>query len=151
MDKFLHEVADYLGDDVKVQRGRARDNMTANPHQRADRLDSLWEAMQYVPNTGILHWNEWNKIGMALYAATDGDELGLAMFYDWTQRNVHTQHRDCTKRWRDYSRCPPTIIGAGSLFKMAHDAGYQNSVEDTVKWRTVQQQRRRAAHFKPTI
>jgi hypothetical protein len=90
-----------------------------------------------------MHWREWNKVGMALYAATDGADLGLATFLEWTRKNPLTVHRDCSKRWAAYTTCPPTQLGAGTIFYMARQNGYRPSpMHDDIFAAMARQQRR---------
>ena len=40
-------------------------------------------ALAVIPNKD-LPWNEWNRIGMATWAATDGSEVGRKAFHEWS-------------------------------------------------------------------
>jgi hypothetical protein len=127
VERFLHAAQNHLGDDTSIRYGRLRDSSTPSPERRADSFEDLYDAVQYAPNVGPMHWREWNKIGMALYAATDGEDLGLAMFLEWTRKNPLTAHRDSCKRWSAYATCPPTRLGAGTIFYLAQQNGYRRS------------------------
>jgi hypothetical protein len=81
--------------------------------------------MSYVPNERI-SWHRWNAIGMALYAATNGHDRGLVAFTLWTARGGYKDAESaCTDRWLAYGNCPPDRIGAGSVFHLAGQHGYQ--------------------------
>jgi hypothetical protein len=127
VERFLHAAQDHLGDDTSIRYGRQRDNSTPSSDRLADSFDELYDALQRVSNAGPMHWREWNKIGMALYAATDGGDLGLAAFLEWTRKNPLTAHRDCSRRWNAYATCPPTRLGAGTIFYLAQQNGYRRS------------------------
>jgi Primase C terminal 2 (PriCT-2) len=133
VDRFMEAAKPYLGEDAKIHRGRLRDNTTVSPNRVADDLDDLAEAMRYIPNSRAVGWREWNKIGMACFAATDGDDIGLLSFIEWTMKAGYSE-RDaasaCLSRWEAYSKSPPTTIGAGTIFKRACDNGYRRPNSD---------------------
>jgi hypothetical protein len=87
----------------------------------ADPLDVVG-ALAVILNDGPANWEYWNKIGMAVYAATGGSLSGFAAFCAWSEQ--HPDHDpDATRdRWDHYRRSPPTQIGAGTLFQLARDA-----------------------------
>src|SRR5260370_36006849 len=43
-------------------------------------------ALAVIPNND-LPWNEWNRIGMAAWGATDGSEAGRKAFADWSAQS----------------------------------------------------------------
>jgi hypothetical protein len=64
---------------------------SANENQKAD-PDLIYDAMVVVPNLGKINgdqgeWNEWNKTGMAIFAATSGDDRGLEAFMMWSRKS----------------------------------------------------------------
>jgi hypothetical protein len=140
--QFLHAAQAHLGDDTSIRHGHIRDSSTPSPDRLADSFDELYDAMQHVPNAGPMHWRAWNRVGMALYAATDGGDLGLAAFLEWTRKNPLTAHRDCRKRWSAYATCPPTQLGAGTIFYLAQQNGYRRPAHDDIL-ATMARQRRR--------
>jgi hypothetical protein len=150
VERFLHAAQDHLGDDTSIRYGRQRDNSTPSPDRLADSFDELYDALQHVPNAGPMHWREWNKIGMALFAATDGGDVGLVAFWEWTRKNPLTAHRDCIKRWNAYATCPPTRLGAGTIFYLAQQNGYRRGParDDIFAAMARHQRRERAASRK---
>jgi primase-like protein len=68
-------------------------------------------------------WNEWNRIGMAIYRATGGSDKGLEIFHDYSKKSKQGRYntRNTDARWESYHRSPPTKIGAGSLFHLAYN------------------------------
>jgi hypothetical protein len=123
-DKFLYNVRELLGEDVSEQTGR-RSNAATSPNRslRAHNLEDLYDAMKFVPNNGT-DWQQWNRLGLALYNASAGEELGLAAFYEFSLRHKRSAKRDCLQRWRDYANSPPSNIGAGTIFMLALENGY---------------------------
>ena len=84
-------------------------------------LNKLATALAIIPNDGIgLGWEEWNRIGMALWRATDGD--GFQLFDDFSRRSDKYGAVETRKRWRSYFTSPPNRIGAGSIFYLASQA-----------------------------
>lgn len=71
-----------------------------------------------------LSWDEWNRIGMAAWAATDGSEPGFVAFDDWSQRSAKYDAKETVARWRHYAKSPPTQIGAGTLYELAMRHGW---------------------------
>jgi hypothetical protein len=145
----LSAVRDVLGDEVSHYHhvpGQHREQKasTAAPAE-------VYDAASHIPNTGLCDWHTWNRMGMAFYGATGGHDYGLAAFVEWSAKNPYSAHRDCFARWEAYRSSPPTMIGAGTVFKAAIASGYRRSAADTLVWREQDKQRRRAANFKATI
>jgi hypothetical protein len=76
-------------------------------------------ALEVIPNDDI-DWDEWNKIGMAIYAATNGG--GFATFDAWSQKSKKYNAKDTKNKWHAYHRSPPKRIGCGTLFFLAEQA-----------------------------
>ncbi len=85
----------------------------------------LAEIVAEIPNSG-LDWTEWNRIGLAIFAASGGGEEGFIAFDDLSARcpskyNPHTAR----ERWDNYRRSPPNRIGVGTLVHLARENGWQ--------------------------
>lgn len=80
-------------------------------------------ALRDINNDGPADWEAWNRIGMAVWAATGGGEMGWAAFDAWSARNAAYDAALTRARWEHYRTSPPTRIGAGTLFRMARPAG----------------------------
>ena len=80
-------------------------------------------AVAAIRNDGPASWDEWNKIGMAIWRATGGADIGFAVFDAWSARNAAYSGTKTRERWDHYPTSPPTAIGAGTLFRMAREAG----------------------------
>jgi hypothetical protein len=105
-------LAQYLqGLFVKRQKGVALD---------ADRdLELAQAALAVIPNDGV-SWDEWSRIGMATYAATDG--AGFDAFDEWSRKSSKYNAQTTAKRWEEISRSPPTLVGMGTLVYLADQA-----------------------------
>lgn len=60
-------------------------------------------------------WADWNRIGLAFFAASGGSEAGLAAFERVSQRSAKHDPTTTTARWAHYRRSPPDRLGAGTL------------------------------------
>ena len=86
----------------------------------ADPLDVV-AALAVIPNAD-LPWDEWNRIGMASWRATGGNDAGFAMFAAWSAKSGKNYPAETRARWDHYPTSPPTLIGAGTLFYLAAEA-----------------------------
>jgi hypothetical protein len=77
-------------------------------------------ALAMIPNDhASSDWNTWNKVGMAVFAATGGSEFGFGIFDRWSSRHASYKPENVRERWNHYPTSPPTEIGAGTLFHVA--------------------------------
>jgi hypothetical protein len=104
---------------------------------RAPREQSVWDevasetrqasiaeltlAMAMIPNPDH-DWDNWNRVGMALFAATGGSAEGLKLFDAWSQRSSKYDAAVTLAKWEALDGCPPTEIGAGSIFHWAEQS-----------------------------
>ena len=72
-----------------------------------------------IPNDGPSDWEAWNRIGMALWAATGGAEAGRELWHAWSSRHPAYNETETNARWDHYATSPPTGIGAGTMFHEA--------------------------------
>lgn len=80
-------------------------------------------AVAAIPNRER-DWRKWNRIGMAIWRATGGSSDGLKIFQEWSEKVKLSETDTCAARWSVYPTCPPTKIGAGTLFFEATAAGW---------------------------
>ncbi len=85
----------------------------------------LEEIVAAIPNR--CSWDEWNRIGLAIYAASGGSELGFVSFDDFSSRSSRYDPHAVLERWKNYRRSPPTRISLGSLVHLAREAGWRRS------------------------
>jgi Bifunctional DNA primase/polymerase, N-terminal/AAA domain/Primase C terminal 2 (PriCT-2) len=79
-------------------------------------------ALAVIPNPNEHDWERWNRIGMAVWAATSGHELGFEAFDTWSKKSQLYNPRNTREKWDALSTTPITSIGAGSIFYMADEA-----------------------------
>jgi Primase C terminal 2 (PriCT-2)/Virulence-associated protein E len=60
-------------------------------------------------------WADWNRLGMALFAASGGSEAGLAAFDSFSRRSAKYDADETQSRWDHYRQCPPDRLGPGTL------------------------------------
>jgi Primase C terminal 2 (PriCT-2) len=85
----------------------------------------LEEIVAAIPNG--CGWDEWNRIGMAIFAASGGSELGFVAFDDFSSRSPKYDPHAVLERWRNYRRSPPSRISLGTLIHHAREAGWRRS------------------------
>ena len=67
-----------------------------------------------IPNND-LEWDDWNRIGMATWAATGGSEVGREAFAEWSAKSPKNDQAATEARWQHYRTSPPTKVGFGTL------------------------------------
>jgi putative DNA primase/helicase len=83
--------------------------------------DLIAAALAVIPNADI-GWEDWNSVGMAAWSATGGSDVGFKAFDLWSQKAKKYNKNNTTEKWNTYFTCPPTSIGAGTIFWLADAA-----------------------------
>jgi hypothetical protein len=105
------------------ERAPPDNNFGRRHHLAADiDLDEIEAALMAIPNDASVNWEEWNRIGMAVFVATGGSAAGLAMFDRWSQKYPSYNADDTDAKWNALENCPPTEIGVGTIFYLADQA-----------------------------
>jgi len=103
-------------------RGRAGAALTARVAlQEAVDLVDIDSALEAIPNTDM-SWDEWNRVGMAVWRACEGSPEGEEAFDYWSQKSRKYDPDAAAERWRAYAGSPPDSIGFGSLYYAAKQA-----------------------------
>jgi hypothetical protein len=96
-------------------------------------IDEIAAAIEAIENAD-LGWEDWNVIGMAIWAATEGREEGRDLFHrlsakhkrkyvpDRAARLAKQATDSVDERWDHYRQSPPTQLSAGKLFWLADQA-----------------------------
>lgn len=116
---FLQHCAPII--DAKYEQRTNGKDQTANPLLAADPL-RVASALQAIPNADPADWEAWNRVGMAVWAATAGATIGWELFNAWSARNAAYDVEQCRERWNHYPTSPPSRIGAGTIFHLADEA-----------------------------
>jgi hypothetical protein len=75
-------------------------------------------AVALIPNPDLPE-EDWVKIGLAICAATNGSDVGKAIFEQWSAKAGKNVKATTAKRWRNFLRSPPDRIGYGTLHHQA--------------------------------
>jgi putative DNA primase/helicase len=107
--------------DVKVL-GIAADGTEHKPAKEleADEYNDVLGAAHVIPNDH--DWDEWNKVGMAMWNATAGDDIGREAFHVYSRKSDKYDADETDTRWEHYASSPADKIGAGSVFHWARQA-----------------------------
>ena len=119
------ETLDYLtsldagkaaGGEVNGAQGEAVREAVSNPDPQRSTA-AIVAALACIPNTGPANWDEWNRIGMAVWRSCGGRGEGLDAWMAWSARNPSNGGKDnCADRWQNYFNSPPTKLGFGTLY-----------------------------------
>lgn len=88
------------------------------PEQRGT-FEAVEDALKHIVNAD-LDYDSWVRIGMAIKGAL-GDE-GWPLFEDWSATSQKNDPKTTARSWRSFA---PQRIGAGTLYKLALDNGWQ--------------------------
>lgn len=113
------------------QKGAARKGRASKALPGEDKrapIEDVVSALSVITNDDgwdvPVSWEEWNRIGMAVFAATGGEPEGLEAWVAWSARS-ELKHvpAACEERWAHWtSSSPPTEIGFGALAIAAGEA-----------------------------
>lgn len=84
-------------------------------------IEDLERALAVIPNDDV-DWETWNKVGMAIYASTDGSNEGRELYRGWSSKSSKHDDKQLNAKWKLFDRSPPSQITAGTLFYMADEA-----------------------------
>jgi putative DNA primase/helicase len=94
------------------------------------------DALSVIPNND-LPWGEWNRVGLACWAATNGSETGFEAFAAWSAKSQKNDPAATLERWKHYFRSPPDKIGFGSLVFLARQSApgwtYKSANDDSAE------------------
>jgi hypothetical protein len=94
----------------RVHTNGGNKNPQADPELIADALDN-------IPNNAS--WHEWARVGMAVFRATGGSEVGFKLFDGWSRKSPKYNSDTTLRKWMWFSRSPPSSIGAGTIIHLA--------------------------------
>jgi hypothetical protein len=91
-------------------------------HQDLD----LAEIVAAIPNN--CDWEDWNNVGLAIFAASKDHGDGFVIFDDFSAKSAKYDPAQTRARWRNYLKSPPSATGIGKLAKLAYQAGWRPKV-----------------------
>jgi hypothetical protein len=130
IDAHLDETVAVLIFFEKQLRDDAGKGVAPNEPLREDELERLAAATEAMSNNDR-DWNDWNRFGLAIYRATSGSEKGRSLFHTFSKKSSKYEPRRTDSRWDGYHKCPPTIIGAGTIYREAYkdDPGWEDRLK----------------------
>jgi RecA-family ATPase len=122
----LHDALDKLRKATEhIAKAAPKPNSHANGNGSSDQLArdvaDVARAMHLMPNPD-LSWDEWNRRGMAIHAATAGSDEGLQIWHQWSGRSSKYDPDVTEARWQHFHRSPANRLGMGSLVHGARQA-----------------------------
>ncbi len=104
---------------------KPRPNGSRSARELQAPVEIVRSALEALPNPDA-HWDTWNTIGLLAYAATGGSPEGMEAWERWSATSQKHDPSECEARWRCFHRSPPTRGGAGSIFYLARQHGWQD-------------------------
>jgi hypothetical protein len=93
------------------------------PRRQLSRAEiDLAELVAAIPNDG--GWEDWNRLGMAIWCACAGSDQGGIIFDDWSAKSPKYNPYTTAARWQHYRRSPPSRLSAGTLVYLARQNGW---------------------------
>jgi Primase C terminal 2 (PriCT-2)/Bifunctional DNA primase/polymerase, N-terminal len=83
----------------------------------------LAELVDSIPND--CDWHGWNRVGMAIFAASGGSDQGGIIFDAWSAKSPRYNPYETVARWRHWHKSPPSRLTVGTLVHLARQAGWQ--------------------------
>ena len=115
----LADALERLGEAARAM-GSGQSSLTARASAEPEaEPGDIVAALREIQNAD-LPWDEWNRIGMAIYRALG--PTGEAAFHGWSRKSGKYDATETQARWDHYGKSPPSKIGAGTLFHMARQA-----------------------------
>jgi hypothetical protein len=109
----------------KSERPRPPKNSASNAKHEPVEDDKLRETMECVPNDEDTDWDSWNRVGMALFDATNGSSFGLELFNEWSAKSGKYNPETTEEKWHKYETSPPDKVTVRTLFHLANAALFE--------------------------
>lgn len=72
-----------------------------------------------IPTDKAHDYDSWLKVGLALSNWSNGSELGLSLWDDWSKQSSSYEEGVCTSKWRGFTPSQTNGVTVSSLFFMA--------------------------------
>jgi hypothetical protein len=119
-----HHLSDWF------ERGHRRQSIALrNANRKPVSNEQLCDLMEAIPNDDATGWDEWNRIGMALFVATNGSDFGLWLFDEWSQKHDKYDPDVTLEKWEKFKTSLPEVISVGTLFYEANRAQFRAEAE----------------------
>jgi hypothetical protein len=107
------EVIELLGLLIPPSRSGGRHRVGAALPPQLDERDL--QALADIIANPDREWADWNRLGMAVFAASGGSEAGFAAFNSISRRSAKYDTNETQRRWEHYRQFPPDRLGPGTL------------------------------------
>lgn len=97
------------------------DQALANLQEPLALIGDVRAAVEAIANPDLA-WDQFNRLLMAIWAATEGSEEGFAIGLAFSAKSKKHAEEAVRERWRHYGRSPPTDLGFGTLVWEAREA-----------------------------
>lgn len=128
IDKLPHLAAVAPVGPPQATRGAPGDVDPLAALAKVDRggVDHVRQCLELIPNEHP-DWHHWNKVGMAVYAATGGTPEGLEAWEAWSDKCLISGNSEDSPaaRWEHYRTSPPRDLGTGTLVYLAKQVAPQ--------------------------
>jgi len=122
MRKLPYALSDMLAATHAEHKARIAQDGTAD-------IEEIKDMLSYI--TCNLSHDEWVKIGMIVHSATDGSDVGLKIWDDWSRPGTTYKDGLCQKKWFTFGRYQHRPVGIGSLVQIARAAGWEPQADST--------------------
>ena len=116
-----HNIADAPEWLIKLASGPNDTRQAPKKKLATNNIAEVAAAVDVIPND-IPGWEDWNRMMMAIWAATGGSEEGFEIADRWCAKREGYDANKTRQRWEAISKSPPNRIGAGTIFYLADRA-----------------------------
>lgn len=123
VEDFLAAADKIIPDDLKrgtLTKELPSENAQANEDLEGT-LEAIEDALNYIDNPD-LGYDDWKKIGLALYGALGDDAEQL--WHRFSDKSDKNDPLATAREWSGIRRSPPDRIGAGTIYHIAQQAGW---------------------------
>jgi len=111
---LLAKAGRHAAASAKPRQERRRNPFGFDPNNPPTPLADIVDALAQIPNPN-LEWDDWIRIGLAVFRATDGSADGREAWRAWSAKSSKHDDDALDERWDHFGRSPPSSIGFGSL------------------------------------
>jgi hypothetical protein len=105
---------------VKASKKRVTNGAAGEHTTTPEELDieKLKQAIKLLHNNN-LGWDDWCKIGMALWSGTGGSDVGLDLFDAFSKKcELKYDAAKTIEKWSEITGCPPTNTGLDKIYRL---------------------------------
>ena len=89
------------------------------PIQKEYNIQEVQDCLKYLNNEDCFEYATWSKIGMAIHTITNGDNVGLGMFIDFSKQDKEGYDLENIRSNWNYWKKKGTKVGLTTLRKLA--------------------------------